>query len=69
MTSQTSIHENDEEDNSSDPALENPPAVHPAPVTGPITRARARAMGEGLNKVMVMNQNHYWDKLRHVSHG
>ena len=51
------------------PALERPHAVAPAHISGPLTRARARAMGEGLNKVMVMNQNHYWDKLRHMSHG
>ena len=46
--------------------------------SGPITRARSRAhhdarvggaQGTGLNKVMVMNQNHYWDQLRHVSQG
>ena len=47
------------------PALERPHAVN----SGPLTRARARAMGEGLDKVMVMNQNHYWDKLHHMSHG
>ena len=45
----------------------------PTPFSGPITRAKSRALhdaqGAGLNKVMVMNQNHYWDKLRHMSHG
>ena len=45
----------------------------PTPFSGPITRAKSRALhdaqGAGLNKVMVMNQNHYWDRLRHMSHG
>ena len=63
------IQENDNEETTDVPALERPHAVIPKDISGPLTRARARAMGEGLNKVMVMNQNHYWDKLRHMSHG
>ena len=68
VTSNT-IQTDEDKDAGEVPALEKPHAVIPANVSGPLTRARARAMGEGLNKVMVMNQNHYWDKLRHMSHG
>ena len=63
------LQANENKDTTDVPAVERQPAVHPPVFSGPLTRARARAMGEGLNKVMVMNQNHYWDKLRHVSHG
>ena len=63
------VQEDEDNTNCDVPALERPHAVPPAHLSGPLTRARARAMGEGLNKVMVMNQNHYWDKLHHMSHG